>query len=233
MTSAAGTESTGMMPVATGMLAVARTAASSIGRLPDRHSVEKPRLSTRRASSATTAASSVYGLLLARPIGPRVVTMRSKLGPQRDFRPRRQRCRRRFARGLLIAVVCSSRERSSLPAGANAEKHVLPRGDVRLTLAGPRRLRRKRRLGCGDRRFWLLEVELSNGGQRPQWPREVGVDQLARRVVERGHGAAMRARREPEVRDVVGHAGLPAHLHRPAAVLVAPSAPPGVRRTPA
>src|SRR6202022_1947216 len=50
------------------------------------------------------------------------------------------RCCRLFARAL-IAVVCSSRERSSLPAGANAEKHVLPRGDVRLTLAGPRRLR--------------------------------------------------------------------------------------------
>ena len=61
MTSAAGTESTGMMPVATGILAVARTAASSIGRLPDRHNVENPKLSTRWASSATTAASSVYG----------------------------------------------------------------------------------------------------------------------------------------------------------------------------
>ena len=52
---------------------VARTAASSIGRLPDRHSVENPRLSACRASSATTAASSVYGLLLARPIGPSVI----------------------------------------------------------------------------------------------------------------------------------------------------------------
>jgi hypothetical protein len=50
-----------MMPVATGMWSVARTAASSIGRFPDRHSVEKPRLSIRCASSATTVASSVYG----------------------------------------------------------------------------------------------------------------------------------------------------------------------------
>ena len=62
-----------MMPVATGKVLVARTATSSIGRLPDRHSVENPRLSACRASSATTAASSVYGLLLARPIGPSVV----------------------------------------------------------------------------------------------------------------------------------------------------------------
>src|SRR5215203_6264277 len=88
MTSATGTESTGMMPVATGMVVVARTAASSIGRLPDLHSVENPRPSTRWASSATTAASSVYGLLLARPIGPRLI-MRSTLGPQRRFRSRR------------------------------------------------------------------------------------------------------------------------------------------------
>src|SRR5260370_36896791 len=88
MTSAAGTESTGMTPVATGMLVGARTAASSIGRLPDRHSVENPRLSTRRASSATTAGSSGYGLLPARPLGPRVV-MRCTLGPQQDLRATR------------------------------------------------------------------------------------------------------------------------------------------------
>lgn len=39
MTSAGGTEDTGMMPVATGIVVVARTAAVSIGRFPERHSV--------------------------------------------------------------------------------------------------------------------------------------------------------------------------------------------------
>jgi hypothetical protein len=58
---------------------------------------------------------------------------------------------------------------SALPAGAHAEKHVLPRGDGRLTLSDPGLLRGGWRFGGLDGQLGLrfFEVELRDGSQRP------------------------------------------------------------------
>ncbi len=81
---------------------------------------------------------------------------------------------------------------------------------------------------CG---LGLVEVELGHRRHRPQQRTvEVGVDQLTGRIVEGGDGAAVRAGGEPEMREVVRPARLPAQLHRPATVLVAPGVPAWCRR---
>lgn len=66
----------------------------------------------------------------------------------------------------------------------------------------------------------LLEGELRHRRDRAQRTLELGVDQFAGGLVDRGHGSAVRIRGEPEVG--VAHAGLPAHPDRPASVVGPP-----------